>query len=471
MLMIKKTAGLLTVLCAILCASLAMSACDGGETSAETQAEKNTQTDTVMETLSDTEEETEGAVLVDCAFTVKDQDGIPVAGVTFAIKQAGVKVAEATSDAQGKVSAKVPVGSGVVEFTDLPDQYSADSSKIEFTEATTAMELTVMNTVPNGKADRPFVLTEDRTVMTIAAKGDVYYTFYGGSNRYLLVENTTATITYKEKTYAPDENGMLKVDIVADNTREPVTFAISNPGAADITVTLLIQSKEGSIENPTELTALNTPVTVIVPKEGTVYYKWVSTVDGVLMVSSDHPLNNITLTNQRNSAASYFTDGSACEYIGVKQGDAVLISVGSKSKDSETEISFSISATAGSQADPVVMGKDKIALHYDAGVSLAYSYLLTDAAQQIKVKGAREVVVILGEGTESSYLVDGNGEILIPLSAENQERVIFNVTGASEEGGEVVVEVISATATETDIADGVDTVAETEKDPGAEATT
>ena len=394
MLNFKKMTGLMAVLCLLLCLTLTMGACQSGDTTQDTQAATEAPA-TEGATEAATEAITEAAPKVTCAFTVKDQDGNPVVDVTFAVKQGGIKVAEATSDADGKATVQVPVGSGVVEFIRLPENFEADSTKADFSDATATMELTVRNITPNGEADRPFVLIEDSTNITLSAKSSVYYIFYGGANRYLLMENTVATITHKEQTYAPDENGNVTMNIVTDGPREPITFAINNPTDAELTVTLLVKSVEGSLDNPVIITKLNTPVTATVPKEGTVYYKWVATLDGVLMVSSDNPLNNITLTNQRNSAASYFTDGSACEYIVVKTGDTVLVSVGSNSGDGETDITFTLSATVGSKEDPVIMGKDRVAFYYEADVTFAYSYTpADDTAKSIKVKGASAVVVM-----------------------------------------------------------------------------
>ncbi len=450
MLSFKKITPLVIVL---LMSAMTLAACGGNNTPEDTQAATtDTKATTEAATEAPTEAATEAPATVSCTFTVKDQDGNAIPAVAFDVKQNGTVVANATTDTVGKATVSVPLGSCVVEFTRLPDDYTADSTMIQITEATAEAELSVKNTTPNGKADRPFVLTEDTTEMTLPANCSVHYIFYGGSNRYLYVENTTATITYKEQTYAPDEGGNLKVDFVTEGPRDPVTFAVNNPTDAEMTITLRIQSKLGSIENPVAVSELNTTVTANVPKEGTVYYQWVATADGVLGVLSANPKNNITLTNRRNSAASYFTDGSACEYIEVKTGDEVLVSVGALSKEASTEIAFSLFFSTGAGEDPVILHKNKVSLHCDAGACYAFAYTPEDNGQDtVKVKGAKEVVVIdLSEETDQSYLADDNGDITFTVQGSTDSLVLFLVECDTAEGGEVTISFASATSADTE---------------------
>ncbi len=448
MMKLKKTVGLALILC-LLWGVTALTACTDSDVPEDTQT-PGTQENTQAATEAATEAATQAPVTVSCTFTVKDQDGNAIPGVTFAVKQNGAVVANATTDTVGKATAKVPVGSSVVEFTTLPDDYTADSTMVEINETTAELELTVKNTTPNGQADRPFVLIEDTTEITVPAKSSIHYIFYGGVNRYLYVENTAATITYKEQTYAPDGEGNLKVDFVTEGPRDPVTFAINNATDAEMTVTLCIKSVSGSIENPIEITELNTTVTANVPKEGTVYYKWTATADGILGVQSANPKNNITLTNQRNSAASYFTDGSACEYIAVKAGDVVMVSVGALSKDDSTEISFSLFFSTGAGEDPVMLYKNRISLHCDAGACYAFAYTPEDNGENtVKVSGAKEVTVITGEASES-YTANENGEITFTVHGSTDSQVLFLVECDTAEGGEVTISFAQATSADTE---------------------
>ena len=443
---LKKVLSIVLLSFLLLCATVVLASCGGEDVPQETQGVTDAVTEAEQATQGETEAVTDAPVMVSCVFTVKDQDGNLMSGVTFALKQSGVQIREATTDAKGQATMDVPVGSYVATFTVLPDQYTADDVAIELTEQTTTMDLAIKNTTPNGEADRPFVITQDATEIKLPANSSVYYIFYGGMNRYMYIENTTATITYKDETYSPNEDGNIKVDLVTEGPRDPITFALNNTTDAELTLTLLVQAVLGSMERPVEIAELNTEVTAVVPKESTIYHKWVATMDGVLMVSSANELNNITLTNLRNSAASYFTDGSACEYIAVKTGDEVMIAVGSKDSNNQTEIAFSLSAFAGDKTAPIVLGKDKVTFHFDADATWTYSYTPADnTAKVIEVNGTDVVLVI--EGNETTYTPNEEGVISVTLTEGTTEAIVFTITNNNaDEGCEVVIEILDKKA-------------------------
>lgn len=419
-------------ICCLLALVLALSACNGGEQPTETTPDTTVSTDAVTE--AETTVETQPPVQVTCQFTLKDQEGNPMAGATFALMQNGEVVAEVICDDQGKGSATVAVGTYGVDYTNLPEYFVGELDQIELTETTTQMELAIKDTTPNGEADRPFFVVEDTTSITLPAGGTYHYMLYGGANRYLLIENTTATITYKENTYAPDENGAVKVVLESEGPRDPVSFAINNTTNAELTLTLLVQATLGSLESPIEVTALNTVVTATVPQEGTVYHKWVATMDGVLMVSSTSQLNNITMTNTRNSAASYYTDGSACEYIVVKAGDEVIIAVGAKVTDAATDIPFSLSVMAGTKDDPVVIGKDEVAIHFDASVQYVFSYA-TEGDKKFVISGSQHLNVMVSDQDETTYVANENGVIEATMTAGEDGVITFVVANTNADAG------------------------------------
>lgn len=429
---------MILLFCALLALTMMFSACGGDGTTTDTTPETSLETE--MATEGDTLAETIPTPIVSCVFTVKDKEGNLMSGVTFALSQNGTKVAEATTNDQGQATIDAKIGTYDVIYVLLPEYFEGEVDEVVLTETTTAMALTVKDTTPNGEADRPFIIIEDTTNITLPANGTYHYVLHGGMNRYFLIENTTATMTYKDQTYLPDENGTLKVDIVTDGPRDPVTFAINNTTDAEMSLTLLIQAVLGSMERPIEITDLNTLITTSVPKEGTVYYKWVSGMDGVLMVSSANPLNNITMTNTRNSATSYFTDGSACEYLAVKADDAIVIAVGSLATDAATEIEFSLSLVAGTKEAPVVMGKDKIAFLIGAGASYAYSYTPTEGTPgSLKVTGSDVRLVV--DNVETVYTPDESGVITVSLAGLDMP-IIFHITNNNAEAGrEVTIEI------------------------------
>jgi len=420
-----------------------MYACDGGNQSEATQAATEATTQAIETEVETNAPETE-ALTRPCVLTVKDQDGNPVPDVSFELRMGGIKVADGISDAQGKATVSLADGAYVVVFTQVPEYYDGETNaNIEVTENAATFDVAVKNITPNGEVDRPFVITQDTTEITLPANGTYHYIFYGGMNRYLYIENTTVNIIYKEQTYTPDENGNLKVVPVVDGTRDPITFAICNTTGAEVSFSLLIQANLGSMDRPIEITELNEKYTATVPKESTVYYFYQAKSDGIVMVSSPHTKNNITLQNTRNSAQSYYTNGSACEYMVVKKDDVVTIAVAATGKDDSVDIPFAVSEFAGTQENPVLLHKEKMAIHFDANAS--YFFGIGQIAPEHTV-----TIVVKGEGVEvkvgdQTYMADEEGKLQVEVSTA------FEVVNTSKENGcEVSIEIVGGQEASTE---------------------
>lgn len=430
----KKSAALIILLCLLSCGALLLSACDGQGSEQGTDAPV---TDTPTEEPTKPEEttpETQPPVEVDCTVTILDQDGTVMPLLAFILtSRADGTTLQATTDEVGKAALTLTAGTYTVSYEALPEGYLADTATLTVAEDTAALTVQVMNNIPNGSADRPFVIVDETTTVTIPAGASVTYVTYGAVDRTFHMSDAALTVTYLEVEYTPDAEGKITVPLVSDGPRDPAYLTLTNASDTDVTGTFTIEADLGSLNNPILVETAGEAVTATVPKDATVYYKWIATKDGVLMVLSETPNNHISMTNLNTSVNSYFTDGTACEYIAVSVGDEVLVAVASKDTTVDShDVTFSLSDHTGKIDDPVPVKKDTVILAHQAAEGRVYSYEGNATLMTVKGEG---VTVTVGDAT---YEADAEGKIEITLPADGQPTV-FTITNPSETRQEITV--------------------------------
>ena len=112
---------------------------------------------------------------VDVTFTVKDDEGDVLAGITVILaneENDEYNVTTAASDAEGKITAKVYVGSYSVYYdydTDALGYYLTQTGTITVTDETTALELFLIDNNPNGTLEKPYIISAGENSITIPA--------------------------------------------------------------------------------------------------------------------------------------------------------------------------------------------------------------------------------------------------------------------------------------------------------------
>ena len=310
---------LLTLLTVTLALALALASCVG-KIPDETLPEGTTSPEEIT---------TRAAARIDVHFAVVDQDGNAVSEAVFTILPDTEEGESATvnADEEGKCSVSLPFGNYTVRFDVLPEYVLGIETPVTVTENMAPVTLTVTDNTPNGTEERPFVITENTSTVTVPAGETFYFTLFGGNNRTLTVENANAEITYNGTTYTPDADGVVSVRLATESLRDHVLFALANKGSEDADMTVVILSDPGTMDNPIIVEELGVSITANVPQDGMVYYLWTATSDGTLRVASADSINNISLNNVTTSHVSNFTEGNETETLPVKAGDQITVVV------------------------------------------------------------------------------------------------------------------------------------------------
>ena len=335
------------ILTLLLCLALALgitlftASCDkgGNDTGNDTECTHKDATgdkicDDCGETLPDT---------VTLNVTVLDEDGKGVKGVEVCIKSGATYLTLGATDENGVLKYVVQLGTYTVELNNLPEYWYVVNNNQEFAinHGASSLTFTAINNAPDGSAEKPFYAGD--AVESIVMPAGASYNYYAtGTSRYLVINNSGVKVTYNDTVYTPDDNGIVKLLLNGpESVYDRIYFTITNILTTENTVSGSYEFLPGTYENP-YTAELGTAIDATIAKEASVYYKWVATESGKLIVSSSDENNYITLIN--DYVVTEGSNGAASVAMGVAKGDSVLILVASKDSTSETDtITFTLS--------------------------------------------------------------------------------------------------------------------------------
>ena len=352
---------------------------------------------------------------------IKDEDGEVVPNIEITLNQHGEVKDTKVSGAQGEITGEVSeAGKYIVIFTSLPENwYSVDNySEITINKTSNTFELTVVDNTPNGSVEKPFPSENAETgeaAKVVFPAGQTYNFTTKGAARYFVIYNANATLIYKDVEYTPDENGVIKVLFEATETTKPVLFQIVNTANEDNEISITFEAIKGTQENP---------YAVSLEGEQTVYYSFVSEINGILMVKSPNVENNIELYNTSSYVVSNTTNGKQTTYIPVKAGDNVRIAIGLISDTEAAEISFTLTVSEGTEADPIKI-YEPTSIRINKGQSYTFALEITENVSvrsnvAVSVNGGEPVTEATIEGTTFTVAntTEENAEITVFITAE-----------------------------------------------------
>ncbi|MBO5322699.1 MAG: redoxin domain-containing protein [Oscillospiraceae bacterium] len=129
--------------------------------------------------------------------------------------------------------------------------------------------------------------------VTVPAGGKIYCNLYRVFDIYLTLENTNATVLYKEHTYLP-ENGVIRFPVQSPDTFQPAVLVFGNTAAQEQTYTVKLSFIPGSQANPHNLTTGNLSTHVDAGNEQGIYYIYQATQSGTLTVKNLSVTNGVT---------------------------------------------------------------------------------------------------------------------------------------------------------------------------------
>lgn len=324
----SKLSKVLSVIALTLCLTLLFCACnapsndDGsdnnppaGDNTPDTPNDKNPGNEDPGDTNPGDEDPDDGKITY--TVNVKDIEENPIAGVEVQFCVGDNCKAPVYSDANGVATITLDPDDYHVKIN--PGVYAADPAEYEFPEGSTTLDVTVYK-LPDGSENEPIPVEDDITQVRLKANAKLYYMILMPSYKTVTIENEKAVIEYNGNTYTARDG---KVEVNLDAGRM-ATIAVSASDGKLTVFDMKITVKEGTPQNPAVLTSLES-ITVSVPENDSVHYKWIATASGTLTVSCTNNVNNITLNN--NTAAIYGdpSDGAASVSINVNAGDEILL--------------------------------------------------------------------------------------------------------------------------------------------------
>ena len=287
---------------------------------------------------------------VDVTFTVKDDSGNILAGVTVILanrENDEYNVTTAASDAEGKVTAKVYVGEYDVYYdydTDVLGYYFTDTSEVTVAESATEFELILIDNNPNGTVEKPYTVSAGENALTIPANTSYYYIIYRAVNLYFEATGATGIkVVYGESEYTADANGKIDFALLGADTNSAEILSIENTTDAEITFAVEVNSAPGTYGNPIEIETVGEAiVTDPITKGTTLYYTYTATESGFFTVELSTAVAYISMQNTRNSnsvnSVSDAEDGKI--KLIVNAGDVIKIDVSVISSTETVSVTF-----------------------------------------------------------------------------------------------------------------------------------
>lgn len=288
---------------------------------------------------------------VNYTLVLTDQEGNAVVGAELKLWQGKKQIATGTTDNNGKIMGTAKEGNYVVKFENLPEGYLADAYSVDvaISLADAVIELSAINNIPNGTAERPYTFIPDATgymQVSLPANTTHYYQVPRPMGRKLIVDGTDYEIIYAGNTYT----GQAEIEFESDeaDTNAVELIAIVNKSATENTITLAMPVPPGSNAENALQAVLDTETVAEVKGSATVYYTWTATANGDLTISSSSANANLYMYNENTYKATEW--GAESVSIQVNAGDIILIQVGVTGNPESTvvnEITFTLTlATA-----------------------------------------------------------------------------------------------------------------------------
>ncbi len=347
----KKLLALL--LCVLMVTSVTMTACTGnddpttsGKPSATTQPSVPT---------------TAGPADVIVEMNLINQYGKALEGkLNFTEKKTQEKTS-VTFDANGKGSAILSEGEYSVEYEELPIYCQGVDYSVTITKTSTSITLNVSDNTPNGSEERPFPLLDENATFHFTANATYWFSIRAGEGRNISIENPNVEVSCPNEAgeqiiYKPDENGVVKFHITAENPITVYYFTVSYKSDVEADIELLLQGDPGTFADPYKLESkdLGTPVTIMVAPNGTLYYKWTADRAGTLTLSvADAQMDIVGMTKTSEGGGTVDSgvtgkgeDGTLRDSVTltVEKGDSIVVRVSHDSEDvNGKEVTFTLS--------------------------------------------------------------------------------------------------------------------------------
>ncbi len=290
---------------------------------------------------------------VDVSVTIKSENGQPITDVTVELHKTRGEITTSKTDASGVAKFELLPGEYTFRVEGVPDGWYVEGTgkKLDVSDDNKAFSFVAVDNNPDGSEEKPYYVGTDVVEKTFK-NGETFNYFTKGSGKYLIITNKNAKVIYDGDEYLPDENGKLRVYIkAAADTNSQTNFKVMNIASGENKIAVEFEILPGASEKPIEATS-GKLIAVEIEGEISMFYKWVATESGYMILVSDTVDNNIMMHNLTSYEVTRYTDGGKVLYLAVTKGDEVMINVGSKSETKST-VEFEIAVAGGNEANPL----------------------------------------------------------------------------------------------------------------------
>ncbi len=231
------------------------------------------------------------------------------------------------TDDKGAASVILLEGEYMVYFEEVPENHLGNDVQLTVKAGMQPVALEIIDNTPNGTKERPFPVQEESKSYHFASNETFHFSVRAGVGRTIVINNANAEVVFQEVTFTPDADGKIEIRLQAEDPKTVLYFAVTNKSAEEQDIEIVPMTDPGTRDNPFELEALDVPVTALVVGESGVYYRWVATKTGTLVVNCENTNNNISMYNHNTYAATSYSNGAASISLKVNEGDVILIEI------------------------------------------------------------------------------------------------------------------------------------------------
>lgn len=332
-----------------------------------------------------------------------------------------------TCDNQGKVFRSLEVGTYMVTYHGLGETHEPASSFFTVNEGDTEIVLTIINTVPDGSADKPFTIHKEPSISIDLQPGEeVYYLYTGGHIRHICSSFDGIVISFDGVEHIPSD-GHDHEHIVLDPALGADTLiCIKNTSSEAIVGEIDFEAPMGSFDNPLSLGGV-----IIMDPEQELNYKWTSTVDGVLVFTNNTASCNAVLTRVSDGEETddvITVSGIGAAYMHVEQGDDVIVTL---TTSEFCFVGIGFNAYTGLATNPILVAGDGVTISLGAGESLIFK---AEGGKTLSASGVNDVSFTVGI---TNYKPDDSGNLSVTLTPDG----MFTLTNLTDETNEVTIEI------------------------------
>ena len=334
----KKLLSLLALVC--VGALLLLTSCGGG-CEAHVDADNDLLCDSCGEVFDDG---------ITVTFTVTLEDGKALSGKKLILELDETRY-ELTLDENGQITTNVAVGI----YETSVEGYLLTVDLIKVKQDTTSVNITAMDSTPDGSREKPFYINELETALNLAPGEEIFFNYRGSSVKYATVYSDDVVINCGKETFKAADGKVIAtiqpgtLDPESPDSGRTTIFSVKNLSDEAISTVLYFEAPEGSSDNPFVLESNTLTVTVNADTE--IYYVWTATKDGTLTMTVNSDRNDITVTKimEDDVPEKFYTNGDTELSLSVSEGDEIRISVSasapsadSDGQEKDVEISFTL---------------------------------------------------------------------------------------------------------------------------------